>query len=257
MVNQPNTLSLSCPAFTPLPQFPTLSLIQNYFNNFRHLSSSPSATSSWFSELSLSPLSVLSFFFLPLPYSVFVPVLIQSSLYIRHHNNHKCSDRFAGTAARGEASEGEWAWVRKTVREGGRERERESLPPKNRAPITVHYVPRSCEMLGFQYNLTSSCDSYIHLCLFFFFSTSLGSDCAEDVLEQTRRTSWPAQLNYCPYVKWTKINISVVMLRCAYCQSKRQLKTEEAPFTHAPNSWTFPALCVSKLNLRGKMATVF
>lgn len=63
MVNQPNTLSLSCPAFTPLPQFPTLSLTQNYFNNFTEISRPllllhhPD-----FGELSLSLLSVLSFF---------------------------------------------------------------------------------------------------------------------------------------------------------------------------------------------------
>ncbi|KAJ0004412.1 hypothetical protein NQD34_010626 [Periophthalmus magnuspinnatus] len=41
--------------------------------------------------------------------------------------------RFAGTAARGETSEG--------AREREKGRQRHSHPPKNLAPITVHHVP--------------------------------------------------------------------------------------------------------------------
>lgn len=59
-----------------------------------------------------------------LPCPVFISATIQSSLYIRHHNNHKCSDRFAGTAVRGEASERESESEHERKRETQRERER-------------------------------------------------------------------------------------------------------------------------------------
>ena len=42
---------------------------------------------------------------------------------------------------------------RERVSASVRERDRATHPPKNLAPITVHYVPRSCEMLDFQYSL--------------------------------------------------------------------------------------------------------
>lgn len=85
------------------------------------------------------------------PIQSFISATTQSSLYTRHHNNHKCSDRFSGTAVRGEASEGE------SEREREKEREIDSHPPtqkkKKKVPINVHYVPRSCEMLHLQHNL--------------------------------------------------------------------------------------------------------
>lgn len=62
-----------------------------------------------------------------LPYPVFISATFHSSLYIRHHNNHKCSDRFSGTAVRGEASEGE--------SESVRERKRQSHPPTQKPSI--------------------------------------------------------------------------------------------------------------------------
>ena len=67
-----------------------------------------------------------------LPYPVFISAPIQSSLYIRHHNNHKCSDRFAGTAER-ERERERWSLRgREWVREKARERE----PPTH--PKTLH-----------------------------------------------------------------------------------------------------------------------
>lgn len=83
-------------------------------------SSPPSDLRSWFSQASvLFSHSVylcypsLSSFLLSFSVS---PSTIQPALDIHHHNNHKCSGRFAGTALRGV--------VRKRKREGGRDRER-------------------------------------------------------------------------------------------------------------------------------------
>lgn len=103
-----------------------------------------------------------------LPCPVFISATIQSSLYTRHHNNHKCSDRFAGTAVRGEASERESESEHERKRETHRETERERETPTHPKPlITVHYVPRSCKMLDFKCSLATlfRVVSYIHFVL--------------------------------------------------------------------------------------------
>lgn len=86
---------------------------------------------------------------------------------------------------------------RERVRARERERDRATHPPKNLAPINVHYVPRSCEMFDFQYNLKMlswlihSLICVLHLC------QPRSSDCTVEVMKQTlpSRTNWSVQVN--------------------------------------------------------------
>lgn len=146
-----------------------------------------SATPSWFSKLYL--LSALSLFS---PIQSFIQ-LQSSHLFI--------SVTITTTNVLTDSLALQWEVKPQRERVRGREREREerrerqSHPPKNLAPINVHYVPRSCEMLDFQYNL-AILSWFIHS-----FTRALhqpcSSDCAVEVMKQTppSQTHWPLWVN--------------------------------------------------------------
>ena len=153
-VNQHNTLELSCPPFSfPPTLFPPDHLSETIKNDW--LPEEEDCQSSFNISPSISPLqhpdlvtypsyqyppfsAPSSLYFSYDPVISLYPVTITTTMFwqICWH----CSERWS---LRGR--EWERAWERET--------ERATHPPKNLAPITVHYVPRSCEMLDFQYNI--------------------------------------------------------------------------------------------------------